>query len=190
MNKGLIFGLGVLCGGVGAGLVANTILKQKYAQKADEEIHACSEAFLNELAKRREEANKKEAEEKKEEAQKASQKYGGDIAKASPAVENEDKSKKAPPYEISEEIYNDPANPYKSVGLTYFPADSILMREDGSFMEKEDIEATIGLAALDKFHDDDYDGESVIMRNEFFQCDYEINDPGIRYKEWKQRHCE
>ena len=193
MNKGLIFGLGLLVGTAGGGLITNAILKEKYSQKADEEINACREAFLNELAKRRAEANMVEAAEKKEAAKEAMQKYGGDLDKAAPTEEPSKKTvKKAvkPPYEITENDYSDPANPFKAVGLTYFPQDGIVMREDGTFMERDDIEATIGLDALALFSDENEFRDRVIIRNEAFGCDYDITDPGMSYREWKDRYPE
>ena len=68
MNKGLIFTFGLIVGCAGGGLIAKTIFKQQYEQKADEEITACRNAFLNELEKRRAEDNGKGHEEKKEAA--------------------------------------------------------------------------------------------------------------------------
>ena len=188
MNKGLAFGLGLVFGAAGAGVVVNKVLKQTYEQKATDEITACREAFLNESAKLRDELNKKNAEEQKQEAEEASKKYGGDVTKASPTTDQEDHSKKVPPYEISEEVFEDPANPYKPVSLLYFPGDGILMREDESFMDRDDIEATIGLSALDSLNDEDNDCDHVIMRNEFFQRDYEVVCQNVSYKDWKNAH--
>ena len=181
MNKGLIFSLGVALGLGGGGLIANTILKQKYEQKADEEITACRNAFLNELEKRREEKQK----EVKEAAIEAAKTYSAEPEKAAEVFKQKDKQDLKEPYEITEEIFDDPSNPYKSKGLLYFPNEGIVLRDDQTIMNMDDLKATIGADALMKF-DDGID--RVIIRNETFKTDYEVCLSNISYNEWKKKH--
>ena len=82
MNKGTAFALGLILGGGAGGFIAFTILKQKFAQKSDEEIAACREAFLAELAKRRKETEEKDRQEKKEKAEEAIKSYSPEPEKA------------------------------------------------------------------------------------------------------------
>ena len=183
MNKGLIFSLGVILGITGGGVVANTILKQKYAQKADDEISACREAFLGELAKLRKESEEKKAEETKNKAAEALEKYGAQPEEAKKVVKESEKPKAKEPYEIPDEVFEDPNTPYPAKGLTYFPGDGVLLRPDHTIMDKEDIEEAIGLKALSLFDDD---RDRVCIRNEKFGCDYEIIPSPISYAEWKR----
>ena len=188
MNKGTAFVLGCLFGGAGGGFLAHTILKQKYAQKADEEIIACREAFQGELGKLREELDKHKAEKKEEDAKKASKEYGVDLEQSAPSKENEEPKLKR--YEISEEIYNDPTNSFTKVSLLYFPVDNIMLLDDGSFMADEDVDEAIGLDALDPLRDEESAVDSIWYRNEKFQRDYEVTNSDISYAEWKRSHYE
>ena len=182
MNKGLIFTLGFILGGAGGGLVVNTILKQAYQQKADEEITACRNAFLAEMEKRREEAQKKEHEEKKEAAAKAIETYSNEPEKASEQILKSDEKRDKAPYVIPPDVYEDPNNPYRPVGLRYFPKDGAVIRDDDSLMNMEDLDACVGREALTHFGD--YEPDRVCIRNEKFNCDYEILLQQISYEDF------
>lgn len=189
MKKGLIFFLGVTVGLAGGGIVTNAILKQQYEQKADDEIAGCREAFLNELSKVQKELNDKKAEEKKEKAAEAMAKYSPNPEAGRKTIEKTDEEEDEPkkPYEITEEIYGDQANPYKAVGITYFPKENVLLREDQSIMGKDDIEAAIGLNSLALFDDD---RDRVIIRNDSLKADFEIVMSGCSLAEWRRRYPE
>jgi len=188
MNKGLAFVLGCIMGGAGGGFLAHTVLKQKYAQKADEEIIACREAFQDELVKLRKEANEKEAAEKKAAAEAALQKYRGESDDNSPPFDAEPKKSEPKPQHVAidETDYNDPANPNKKKCLQFFPNDNVLLQEDGTIMDQATIETTIGLETLACFNDEDVD--SVWIHNESLQTDYEITQVGMSYLEWKRKY--
>ena len=129
MNKGLAFVLGCIFGGAGGGFLAHTVLKQKYAQKADEEIIACREAFQNELVKLRKEANEKEAEEKKAAADAALKAYRGESDVKPPFEVETKKSEPEPQHVVIDETdYNDPANPNKKKCLQFFPNDNVILQ--------------------------------------------------------------
>jgi len=172
MNKGLIFAFGIILGGAGGGLIARTILKQQYEQKADEEIAACRNAFLNELEKRRTEENAKEHEAKKEEAAKAMETYSPEGKEAAEVIrKSDDKKEVKAPYIISPEVFDDPRNPYPRSGLRYY-ADGAVVRDDDTVMGMEDLDACVGREAL--LHFGDYEEDRVCVRNEMFNRDYEI----------------
>ena len=189
MNKGLAFVVGCVTGAAGAGFITHTILKQRYAQKADEEIVACREAFQDELIKLRKVADEKEAAEKKNAAEAALRKYSGksdDEPPFTPDPQAVVTAKKPEPkiQIIDEATYNDPANPHERKYLQYFPSDNVLMREDESIMDKDDAEYAIGLNALAAFDDEMVD--SIWIRNDSLKRDYEITQVGMTYMEWKR----
>ena len=168
MNKGLIFAFGLILGTAGGGLLARTILKQQYEQKADEEIAACRNAFLNELDKRRAE----EHEVKKEEAAKAMETYSPEGEKAAEVVRNSDEKQDVKaPYIIAPEVFDDPKNPYPRSGLRYY-SDGAIVRDDDTVMDMDDLDACVGREAL--LHFGDYEEDRVCVRNEKFSKDYEI----------------
>lgn len=181
MNKGLAFTLGLILGGAGGGYVVNLILKQKYAQKADEEILACRNAFLDEMKKRRDDAEKVDKIEDKdipEKAKEALEKYGVEEKKAEEIVEKATTKKE--PYPITPEEFQDPSNPNVAKGLKYFPMDNILLREDGSIMALDDMVACIGRNALNDIGK--YEPNVVHIRNESWGVDYEIISYDGHYK--------
>ena len=183
MKNGLAFGLGVLVGGGGAIVLANIILKQQYAQKADEEIAACREAFLAESAKRRKEQHEKEEAQKKEKAAEAIKAYSPDPEKGekaaqviwkAPAKDEKTKSWKAP-YVIDPALFDAADNPNKCLGLKYYPKDGVITPADGTDepMSLEDLDAAVGREAL--LHFGEYgEDDRVCVRNENWGVDYEI----------------
>ena len=197
MNKGTAFILGLVLGGAGGGFIANTILKQQYSQKANDEITGCRDAFAKELARVREEAVKhlKNVEDMENQAKEAMDTYRGTTGDSGtvdnqPPFEPDDPpaSKNNKRQEISDDEFNDESSPMKKVSLTYFPEDGIVMRENGTFMDKEDIEVTIGFDTLNRLNDEDNPVDSICIRNFTFQADYEVVVSSVSYKDWKQRH--
>ena len=169
MNKGLIFTFGVITGVVGGGLAVNFALKQRYEQKADEEITSCRVAFQDELAKLRAKADEKDREEKKEAAVEAVKSYSPEPEKAAKMVTNSDKPKG--PYIISPDIFDDEGNPNKCMGLKYYPASGVVLLGNSTTpMTMEELDDTVGREALTHFGDND----RVCVRNERQGIDYEI----------------
>ena len=185
MNKGVSFFLGLIFGAAVGGFVSYKLLQDKFSQEADERINACQEAFLNELARRRENDRKKAEEEAREKAEKAIQTYSPEPVAVKEFSESVDKQEGKEPYEISQEIYGEESNPNKRVGLIYFPNENVLIDENKNVMSAKQIETTIGLKALGLFDDDT---DAVIMRNEQTGCDYEIAMSGISLLEWRKRY--
>lgn len=175
MNKGLIFTIGLLIGTAGGGLLVNTMLKQQYEQKADEEIAACRNAFVEELAKRRKEYDEKSREEKKEAAEKAIQTYSPEPEKASEMILTAGQkvvatvSEKSP-YVIPPDVFDDDNNPYKRVGMMLFNDSTVL--KDDKVLDLDEIDTFVGREALTHFGQ--YEEDRVCIRNELLGIDYEI----------------
>ena len=175
MNKGLIFTLGLLIGTAGGGLLVNTMLKQQYEQKADEEIAACRNAFVEELAKRRKEYDEKSREEKKEAAEKAIQTYSPEPEKASEMILTAGQKVVATvsekgPYVIPPDVFDDDNNPYKRVGMMLFNDSTVL--KDDKVLDLDEIDTFVGREALTHFGQ--YEEDRVCIRNEMLGIDYEI----------------
>lgn len=186
MKNGLAFGLGLLTGGGAVALVANTILKQHYAQKADEEITACREAFTEESVRLQKALNEKEKAERKEAAAEAIRTYSpepenaaqmvhGSPSKAAPAAKPETPKGWKPPYAIDPAIFDDPGNPNKCLGLNYYPRDSVITHsENDEPIGMDELVRMVGRDALTHFDDDEQDVDRVCIRNENWNVDYEI----------------
>ena len=176
MNKGLIFTLGLLVGTAGGGLLVNTMLKQQYEQKADEEIAACRNAFIEELAKVRKESEEKSREEKKEAAEKAIQTYSPEPEKASEMILTAGQkvvatvSEKKGPYIIPPDVFDDDNNPYKRAGMMLFNDSTVL--KDDKILDLDEIDTFVGREALTHFGQ--YEEDRVCVRNEMLGIDYEI----------------
>ena len=176
MNKGLIFTLGLLIGTAGGGLLVNTMLKQQYEQKADEEIAACRNAFVEELAKRRKEYDEKSREEKKEAAEKAIQTYSPEPEKAAEMILTAGQkvvatvSENKGPYVIPPDVFDDDNNPYKRVGMMLFNDSTVL--KDDKVLDLDEIDTFVGREALTHFGQ--YEEDRVCIRNEMLGTDYEI----------------
>lgn len=176
MNKGLIFTLGLLIGTAGGGLLVNTMLKQQYEQKADEEIAACRNAFVDELAKVRKESEEKSREEKKEAAEKAIKTYSPEPEKASEMILTAGQkvvatvSEKKGPYVIPPDVFDDDNNPYKRAGMMLFNDSTVL--KDDKVLDLDEIDTFVGREALTHFGQ--YEEDRVCVRNEMLGIDYEI----------------
>ena len=191
MKSGLAFGLGILVGCGGATLIANAILKQQYAQKADEEIIACREAFLEESKKLRTQQETKTAKERKEAAIAAVKTYSPEPEKAEqmvqkaadiPAPSEKPKDWKRP-YVIDPALFDAMDNPNKTLGLKYYPKDGVVTHaENDVAMTMEELDNAVGREALLHFDQNEY-GESdrVCVRNENWGVDYEICEQAKSY---------
>lgn len=183
MRNGLAFGLGLILGAGGGGLVMHTILKQHYAQKADEEIAACREAFLEESAKRRQEQEAKEKEEKKTAADEAMKKYSTAVpVTTTPAIVPMPQPEPKPvpegwkaPYVIDPGLFDALDNPHKTLGLKYFPKEGVVAHADSdAALTMEELDAAVGREALTHFGAEDSEMDRVCVRNDNWKVDYEI----------------
>lgn len=191
MKSGLAFGLGVLFGAGGAGLVVHTILKQHYSQIADEEIASCRQAFTEENVKLRKELENKKAEEKKAAAVEAVKKYnpepGAEAAVSAPAPAKTSKPTvptgwKAP-YVMDPAEFDAMDNPHKTLGLKYYPGEGIVARaENDEPVTMEELDSMVGREALTHFGEYG-EQDRVCVRNDNWGVDYEICIQGRKYEE-------
>lgn len=77
---------------------------------------------------------------------------------------------KSEPYVISPNEY-EADNGYEQISLTYY-ADNTLADEDDHVMDEEEIERTVGADSLTRFGE--YEDDTVFVRNDALQCEYEI----------------
>lgn len=199
MKSGLALGLGILLGAGGAGVVAHFLLKQQYEQKADEEIAACREAFVEETSRiRKELAEMKKAagEAKKEKAVQAMNVYRpgqdepdnatqtlySDPKKAEPAPKQETPDGWKRPYVIDPALFDAMDNPHKCLGLNYYPKDGVVTHsENDEPVSLDDLDRMVGREALTHFGEDGQESDRVCVRNDNWKVDYEIC---IQPKSW------
>lgn len=191
MKSGLAFGLGFFFGGGCATAVACLILKQKYAQKADEEIASCREAFVQESVKFKKEQAAKSKEEKKTVAAEAMRTYSAEPDKAERMVKTEasepDKSKdwKAP-YVIDPAIFDHkaPDDAYRSIGLKYYPADGVVTEDNDRLVTLDELDRMVGRQSLTHFGTGEFgEDDRVVVRNDNWHVDYEICIQPKSYKD-------
>lgn len=175
----LIFVTGASIGSV----VTWKLIKTKYEQLAQEEIDSVKEAYYGE--KRKEivdtrEAYKKGAREAFKQGKEDAEKYSSLIKengystnyselskkKEEKEVEDVEKPYVIPPEEFS--MYED----YDTISLTYYITDGVVTDDEDEIMEEEDVDAAIGLDALNHFGE--FEDDSVYVRNDKRKCDYEI----------------
>lgn len=200
MKSGLAFGLGLILGAGGATLVAHTVLKQQYAQKADEEIAACREAFLEESAKRRKDQEAKASQERQEKAVEAFRTYSPDPENADIIMstasgsqlrelearvqEIEAKQEQQPkterpkdwkqPYVIDPALFDAADNPNRILGLKYYPKEGVVTHgENDVALTMEELDNAVGREALVHFGEFGEE-DRVCVRNENWGVDYEI----------------
>lgn len=190
MNKGLIFGLGLLLGaGAGVGVSA-VFLKQKYQQQADEEIASVRNSFLAEADKRKKE--REELEEMQKKAEAAMKQYATET-KEEPkgkVVVNRDTGSVTyvRPYVISPMVFADPVNSkgYGNSTLKYY-TDGAVVDEDEHPLTMEELDDLVGREALTHFGEfGEYD--SVCVRNERMKTDFQILQMAGSWAEAIRKH--
>lgn len=175
MNSLIKYGLVFVLGAAAGAVVSWRILEPKYKQIADEEIESVKERFNNILKK---EAPTESETEKNEPDQ--SEKDFKDYAKVlsnakytkysnseSEAIQKAASTKA--PYVITPEDFGE--SEYDTKEFTYY-ADGVLANEDDEALDDEDVEQLVGRDSLNTFGE--YEDDSVYVRNEGMQVDYEI----------------
>lgn len=195
MKSGLAFGLGLIFGGAGVGLVAHIIFKQKYEQMVDEEIAACREAFVEEATKLRKElkaAKKADTEAKAAEAMKTyipdpestpRPEYAPPKQPAAPAKATAPDGWKRP-YVIDAAMFDSLDNPHKCLGINYYPGDGVVTHaENDEPISMDELDRMVGREALTHFGEDGQESDRVCVRNDNWKVDYEIC---IQGKPWAE----
>lgn len=171
MNKTILSNIGMFVAGVAIGsLVTWKLVKTKYEQIAQEEIDSVKEAF----SKRGEKASEKEIDE--DDSEKKS--FDDIIDESCYKTESTDKEEKKEmnnsdrPYVITPEEFGD--SDYAIISLTYY-TDGTVTNEKNKIVAN--VDELIGLDSLNHFGE--YEDDSVFVRNDALQIDFEI------LKDWR-----
>ena len=167
-------GLLIFAAGAALGSVTTWYLvKEKYAQIAQEEIDSVKEVFSargrNERAEKvvekiENEHTAKDMSVREYAAKLSEERYSTDYTDIQPAEEETVEK----PYVISPDEFSE-IDDYTTISLTFY-ADHILADDDDELIE--DVEATVGFESLNHFGE--YEDDSVFVRNDRLKCDYEI----------------
>lgn len=169
MNNKLAFVLGLVVGGAAGTFVSWRILKTKYKKIADEEI----ESMKAVLAKRIAEEPAKTPDIPEECIEKKIHKVPEEYIELTKKYTNGDElgiSEGQKPYTIDPDEFGD-HDEYDTETLIYY-ADGVLAHFKGDVVE--DVAGTVGTDALTKFGENENDPDTVYVRNDILQADYEI----------------
>lgn len=171
MNKTILSNIGILVAGAAIGsLVTWKLVKTKYEQIAQEEIDSVKEAF----SKREEKSSEKEI----EEADSEKKTFEDIIDESCYKTESIDKEEKKEmdnsdrPYVITPEEFGD--SDYAIISLTYY-TDGTVTNEKNKIVAN--VDELVGLDSLNHFGE--YEDDSVFVRNDALQIDFEI------LKDWR-----
>lgn len=151
------------------------LVKTKYERLAQEEIDDVREYYRNKKEKSEETIETEPVIDDQlddEEDVKTKEEYGKVLIKEGYGAgefkkESSEDMRREKPYVISPDDFGE--RDYKIVSLTYY-ADKVLA--DDADMIVEDVEDIVGLNSLDSFGE--YEDDSVFVRNESLETDYEI----------------
>lgn len=168
MNK-TIFGVAGFILGAAAGSVTTwKLLKNKYAQIAQEEIDSVKEVYSQKEKPASEESNEEVIKEDKAETEeKIKQLDYTSYSKPDKTPETMKESEDIP-YVITPEEFGE-FDDYEEISLTFW-ADQIITDDDDEILE--DVNRVIGFESLNHFGE--YEDDSVYVRNDRLKCDYEI----------------
>ncbi len=191
MNKTVtnlfIFATGAAIGSV----ITWKLVKDKYARYAHEEIEAVREVYMshNQTETNEPESEVTEKPVVSEPIQKFSEQDRIDYANIA-SLYNHEKGVPAPmnrPYVISPDEFDE--NGYQTISLTYY-ADGVIEDDFLDVWDEDEIDRKIGLDSLNHFGE--YEEDSVFVRNDDEETDYEILRDTRRYSDIPKnnRHSE
>lgn len=165
----IIFATGAAIGSV----VTWKLIKTKYEQIAQEEIDSVKEVFS-----RRAESNETVDEED------SNNKEYEDLAESYTTYsdnkeENEEVKDVCEPYVISPEEFGE-KDDYESRSLNYY-TNGIVTDEFDQPIDNDDVDSLIGLDSLNHFGE--FEDDSVFVRNDYLETDFEILADAGEYKE-------
>lgn len=164
LSKIIIFSAGAAIGSV----VTWKILNNRYEQLIEEEIESIKEAY----AKSYDDMVYSDIEESEEENKAVIEEYKDIASEYDNGDESnygEEEDSMDMPYLISPDEYAE--SEYEAASLWYF-ADGVLTDEQYNVIE--DIEETVGVESLEHFGDYLEDPDTVYVRNDYLEVDYEI----------------
>ena len=159
-----IFATGAAVGSV----VTWKLLKTKYEQIAQEEIDSVKEAFFKSMDDEDDEMDCSD-EDEEDEPEVSTMKYAAILQRENYSDVSEDSDEVVidDPYVIPPEEFGE--RDYEEISLTYY-SDGILADENDDIVE--DVEKCVGFESLSHFGE--YEDDSVFVRNERLEVDYEI----------------
>lgn len=172
MNK-TIFGIaGFVLGAAAGSLTTWKLLKDKYAQIAQEEIDSVKEVY-SKANDEKETVSEPEPENVKKVVSKEAEEFMKKLdytqySKDEPENPQVMKESEDIPYVIKPEEFGE-FDDYEEISLTFW-ADQILTDDDDEILE--DVNRVIGFESLNHFGE--YEDDSVYVRNDRLKCDYEI----------------
>lgn len=162
MNRDILSKFMIFAAGIGVGSVVTwKLVKDKYAQIAQEEIESVKEAFST-----RESDNDAESEPVEETTAEDIIKTAG---YASDPLEKEEETDMVKPHVIAPEEFGD--SDYATVTLWYF-ADGVLTNDRQKILKNAD--ELVGENFADHFGEYEEDPDTVYVRNDEQEIDYEI----------------
>ena len=158
----LIFAVGTVVGSA----VTYTLLKTKFEQMAQDEIEEVRNLYLKKTEELNESNKETSSESKVSEYEKALNdlKYMNDIEDE----KEEESMKEDKPYVISPNEFGE-IDGYETNSLTYF-ADGVLTDDTNTVIDN--VDEVVGTDSLTRFGE--YEDDSVFVRNDRHECDYEI----------------
>lgn len=158
----LIFAVGTVVGSA----VTYTLLKTKFEQIAQDEIEEVRNLYLKKTEELNESNKETSSESKVSEYEKALNdlKYMNDIEDE----KEEESMKEDKPYVISPNEFGE-LDGYETNSLTYF-ADGVLTDDTNTVIDN--VDEVVGTDSLTRFGE--YEDDSVFVRNDRHECDYEI----------------
>lgn len=170
MNNGLLSKIVIFAAGAAVGSVVTwKLVKTKYEQIAQEEIESVREVYSGQISTIDEEDGDEESEEdERDEYEQIVKKSGYTQYQANKLNTEEDEDVMIEPYVIVPEEFDE--NGYETVTLFYY-ADGVLATSDTN----EVIENHDELVGEDfETHFGEYEEDSVFVRNDNIQTDFEI----------------
>ena len=171
MNKTILSSIGMFVAGAAIGsLVTWKLVKTKYERIAQEEIDSVKEVF----SKREEKSSEKDIDEDDSETESLEDIIDESCYKTESTNKEEKKemNNSDRPYVITPEEFGD--SDYAIISLTYY-TDGTVTNEKNKIVANGD--ELIGLESLDHFGE--YEDDSVFVRNDALQIDFEI------LKDWR-----
>lgn len=158
----LIFAVGTVVGSA----VTYTLLKTKFEQMAQDEIEEVRNLYLKKTEELNESNKEISSKSKVSEYEKALNdlKYMNDIEDE----KEEESMKEDKPYVISPNEFGE-LDGYETNSLTYF-ADGVLTDDTNTVIDN--VDEVVGTDSLTRFGE--YEDDSVFVRNDRHECDYEI----------------
>ena len=154
-------------------------LKDKYAKIAQEEIDSMKEMFKERQEATQDDTDEDFTEEDRVEYDKYSKMYSGENDNHLEEEEDIDMDNK--PYVISPEEF-DEVEEYEKISLTYYSGDNVLAESiSDEIIEEDEIEEAVGSDFATHFGE--YEDDSVFVRNDKRQIDYEILMDERRYQD-------